>query len=126
MASCMTEVSVPPAWLDRLVWGLVLLALTPMLLLLAAEMAMPCCQISRQDSVRDDALMVGSAASLFVVDNPGLCPAPTDLHAGGYLDPSRRITDAWDHEFRISCEGDDVRVYSAGPDGRFGTDDDIE
>ncbi len=37
-----------------------------------------------------------------------------------------RTLDAWDHPFEIVCDGDDVRVISAGPDGALGTHDDVE
>ena len=44
----------------------------------------------------------------------------------GYLDSSRRTTDAWDRDFLIECEGDDIIVISAGPDTEMGTEDDIQ
>jgi hypothetical protein len=42
------------------------------------------------------------------------------------LDKSKARTDAWDHEFQIECDGTEVTVTSAGPDGEFGNDDDIK
>jgi hypothetical protein len=33
--------------------------------------------------------------------------------------------DAWDHEFRYARRGEGYEIRSAGPDGIFGTDDDI-
>ena len=48
------------------------------------------------------------------------------LTEGGYLDTSRRTTDAWDSAFVIDCEGDDVIVTSPGPDGELGNEDDIQ
>ena len=38
---------------------------------------------------------------------------------------SPRAVLAWDNDFRIECQGDDVTVHSAGPDGSPGTEDDI-
>ncbi len=81
---------------------------------------------ARVDSTRTDAQSVRSAAVMFVSENPGECPNMDDLTGGGYLDSTRRTTDAWDNGFAIDCEGDDVLVTSAGPDGEMGTEDDIQ
>lgn len=81
---------------------------------------------ARIDSTRTDAQSVRSAAVMYVSENPGGdCPSVADLVDGGYLDSSRRTADAWDNDFSIECEGDDVVVVSAGPDGEMGTEDDI-
>lgn len=80
---------------------------------------------ARVKSTKSDAQAVRAAVSLWVSDNPGKCPAVTDLMNDGVLDKSKRTTDAWDHDFSIVCEGDDVVVTSAGPDGQMGTEDDI-
>lgn len=87
---------------------------------------LPRLQDAREDQTRSDAQSVRSAATMYVVDNPGDCPATDDLTEGGYLDSSRRTTDAWDNEFVIDCEGDDVLVTSPGQDGEMGTEDDIQ
>lgn len=64
---------------------------------------------------------------MYVAENPGgPCPEVRELTGQGYLDSTRRTADAWDQPFAIVCEGGDVRVSSAGPDGVFGTEDDIE
>lgn len=82
---------------------------------------------ARIDSTRTDAQSVRSAAVMFVSENPGGdCPSVEELTEGGYLDSSRRTTDAWDNDFTVECEGDDVIVVSAGPDGEMGTEDDIQ
>lgn len=55
------------------------------------------------------------------------CPTTEDLVAAHMLVGEPRALDAWDRRFRIVCDGDDVRVISAGPDGVFGAEsDDIE
>ena len=123
----MTEVSVPPAWLDRLVWALALVCLTAMLALGAfAFLFAHRMTHSRRDSTRMDAQSVRSAATMFVIENDGECPVVHDLTSGGYLDSGRRTTDGWDNAFQIRCEGYDVIVTSAGPDGRHGTTDDSQ
>lgn len=81
---------------------------------------------ARIDSTRTDAQSVRSAATMYVSENPGDCPAVDDLTDGGYLDSGRRTADAWDNDFVIDCEGDDIIVTSAGPDGEMGTEDDIQ
>lgn len=82
---------------------------------------------ARIDSTRTDAQSVRSAAVMYVSENSGGdCPAVEDLTEGGYLDRSRRSTDAWDHPFMVECEGDDILVVSGGPDGEMGTEDDIQ
>ena len=41
------------------------------------------------------------------------------------LDPDQPATDPWQHPFRMQCTPDEVTVSSFGPDGMFGTADDI-
>lgn len=81
---------------------------------------------SRITQTRSDAQAVQSAAVLYFGQEPGAgCPSVQDLVGAGLLDRSRRTTDAWDHEFSIECEGNDIYVTSPGPDGSPGTEDDI-
>ena len=81
---------------------------------------------AREDATRSDAQQVQSAAVLYLGQEPGAeCPTVADLTEAGVLDRTRRTTDAWDHEFVIECEGDDIYVMSAGADGQMGTEDDI-
>ena len=41
------------------------------------------------------------------------------------IDSTSKITDAWDSPFKITCEDDEIFVFSAGPDKHEGTKDDI-
>lgn len=76
---------------------------------------------------RSDAQAVRSAVLLYLGQEPGAkCPALRELVDTGILDHGRRTTDAWDHPFRIACDGDDIFVRSDGPDGEPGTHDDLE
>jgi Type II secretion system (T2SS), protein G len=53
------------------------------------------------------------------------CPATKDaLIAGGYLSASF-LVDPWGRSITYSCTDDDTVATSAGPDGLFGTDDDV-
>ena len=42
-----------------------------------------------------------------------------------YLDQETVPLDQWESEFKYYRRGDLVKIHSAGPDGVFGTDDDI-
>jgi hypothetical protein len=53
------------------------------------------------------------------------CPTAEELRDKGYIDPASKLTDAWDVPFFIDCLGDDVRVSSAGRDGKLGSMDDV-
>ncbi len=88
---------------------------------------LPSLKKSQVKNTRTDAQAVRAAVTMYLAENPGEdCPTVDDLLEGGYLDKGRRTTDAWDNDFQIECEGDNVVVISAGPDGQFGTEDDIE
>lgn len=80
---------------------------------------------SQRRQAVSDAQAVSAAVLLYMADS-NRCPASSqELQNEGYLDRSKRATDPWDNEFQITCEGDDIYVVSAGPDGQFGTEDDI-
>ncbi|MFK7999063.1 MAG: hypothetical protein AB8H86_05675 [Polyangiales bacterium] len=82
---------------------------------------------SHISSTTMDAATIRQAMVLFRAEKPEAgCPSMTRLLAGGYLDGAMRTEDAWGNDFRLSCEGREVYAVSAGPDGEFGTDDDIE
>ncbi|MFT5355167.1 MAG: hypothetical protein ACI9KE_002383, partial [Polyangiales bacterium] len=68
---------------------------------------------------------VRRAMTLYRVENPRECPDMQDLLDGQYIDGRTSTTDAWDMDFELTCEGRDMYVTSAGPDGQFGNDDDI-
>lgn len=74
-----------------------------------------------------DVATVRNAMVLFRAENAGEgCPDMEDLIEGQYLDSNVRTTDAWDVGFELECDGRDVFAFSAGPDGQFGNDDDIQ
>ncbi len=62
---------------------------------------------------------------IWSADNPGKCPSPQDLVDSQALQKGKDVTDAWGQDFSIKCDGNDAQVTSAGPDGQFGTEDDI-
>ncbi|HTX21330.1 MAG TPA: type II secretion system protein GspG [Candidatus Aquilonibacter sp.] len=56
-------------------------------------------------------------------------PAGATHWSGPYLDPPRLPVDPWGHEYVYECPGthntNSYDLFSAGPDGKPGTDDDI-
>lgn len=81
---------------------------------------------ARITQTRSDALSVQSAAVMYLAQEPGAdCPTVDELVETSMLDRSRRVKDAWDRDFVIECEGNDILVSSAGPDGQMGTEDDV-
>jgi general secretion pathway protein G len=67
---------------------------------------------------------VRSAVTMYVAVQ-GECPTMSDLIARKVIDSGKATTDAWNHEFQIVCEGTEISVRSAGPDGQLDTEDDI-
>ena len=67
-----------------------------------------------------------SAGTMFRIDHPGECPSVEQLLDGEYIEGTGAIVDACGEHFRIACDGRDVHVRSAGPDGALGTPDDLE
>jgi hypothetical protein len=53
------------------------------------------------------------------------CPTPEILGAEKAIDPASHSTDAWGNPFKIMCEDAETIIWSAGPDKKEGTSDDI-
>jgi hypothetical protein len=53
------------------------------------------------------------------------CPTVERLRSDRAIDSAAKTTDAWDRPYTIRCLDDETIVASGGPDGRFGTQDDI-
>ena len=87
---------------------------------------LPRLQSAREKSTATDAEALRSAVTMYMAENAGAdCPTVEDLVDGAYIDRGKRTADAWDNEFLVECDGDDIAVTSAGPDGEMGTEDDI-
>jgi general secretion pathway protein G len=69
---------------------------------------------------------VRSAVSLYIATNNAECATMDQLIEDKVIDKSKSTTDSWDHPFRIECDGTEINVTSAGPDGQFDTEDDIK
>ena len=86
---------------------------------------LPALITSKEHQTRSDAATMQSAAIAYLASGAEGCPSGTDLVAAGILNATARARDAWENDFLIECEGDQVRVSSAGPDGQMGTEDDV-
>ena len=81
---------------------------------------------ARVKSTQANIQTIRQAVMMYLADSPGKgCPGVQDLVEGNFLDKSKETKDAWDNDFAIQCDGDNIRVSSAGPDKEMGTDDDI-
>jgi general secretion pathway protein G len=69
---------------------------------------------------------VRTAVQLYIATNNAECATMAQLVEDKVIDKNKAQTDAWDHEFRIECDGTEINVTSAGPDGQFDTEDDIK
>jgi len=53
------------------------------------------------------------------------CPTLEDLVRDKEVNPRSSFDDPWGQRYAILCDDEETRVVSAGPDGRFGTEDDV-
>ena len=53
------------------------------------------------------------------------CPTVAGLFRDKEISASSRLTDPWGFRYELRCDGATVYAMSAGPDGHFGTQDDI-
>lgn len=92
-----------------------------------AVTVMPQLERSKIRNTQGAVATVRGAAEMYLADAPGNdCPSVEDLVESDFLSRSTRTVDDWDHGFTIECEGNEITVISAGPDGQMGTEDDIQ
>lgn len=60
-----------------------------------------------------------------LTEEPNVDPRPRNYRRGGYI--QRLPADPWGNEYLLLSPGEfgDIDIFSAGPDGQTGTDDDI-
>ncbi|WP_417685427.1 type II secretion system major pseudopilin GspG [Pseudidiomarina gelatinasegens] len=60
-----------------------------------------------------------------LIQEPNVDPRPRNYRRGGYI--QRLPADPWGNEYLLLSPGEyaDIDIFSAGPDGQTGTDDDI-
>jgi general secretion pathway protein G len=66
-----------------------------------------------------------AAQSYMHLDSAGGCPTIKDLTEARQID-AKKVDDPWGTQFKISCDGDEITVTSAGRDRKEGTPDDIK
>jgi general secretion pathway protein G len=82
---------------------------------------------ARIQQARTDAQSIRGAVEMYLAQNPSAdCPSVQDLVEARVLSANTRSRDPWDNDFSVECEGDDITVVSAGPDGQMGTGDDVQ
>ena len=91
-----------------------------------AVAVMPQLDKAKIKQAKSDIGAIRTAVQLYLAENSNKCPSVQELQEERYLDKNKRVTDPWDRDFGINCPaGDDPDVYSYGPDGQEGTEDDI-
>lgn len=91
-----------------------------------AVAVMPQLEKAKIKQAKSDIGAIRTAVQLFLAENSSKCPSVEDLQSESYLDKGKRTTDPWDRDFIINCPtGDDPEVFSTGPDGQEGTEDDV-
>lgn len=80
---------------------------------------------AKEKTAQTDVQTIRSAVTLYLLEVGDGCPTMQDLLDESLLDSGKNSQDPWNGEYAIECEGDNVFVTSAGPDGQMGTEDDI-
>ncbi len=82
---------------------------------------------ARIQQARTDAQSIRGAVEMYLAQNPSAdCPTVDELVTERVLSANTRSRDPWDNEFSVECEGEDITVISAGPDGQMGSPDDVQ
>jgi prepilin-type N-terminal cleavage/methylation domain-containing protein len=82
---------------------------------------------ARKETTKQSALALRSIVATYRMDRAGDdCPTVEGLVAANAIDEASKKSDAWDQPFVIQCDDHGgIRVASAGPDKKLGTEDDI-
>jgi general secretion pathway protein G len=86
---------------------------------------LPKLQQAKIKSAESAVQTVKSAVTLYIATNNTDCATMPQLLEDKQIDKSTATQDPWNHDFQIECDGTDINVRSAGPDGEFDTADDI-
>lgn len=81
---------------------------------------------AQADTTKNDITNLENLVGMYKIKKKGACPKSlADLKTAGILKKVK--DDAWGTAFQLECPGKhgDVDISSAGPDKKFGTDDDI-
>ena len=81
------------------------------------------CSVNNTASAMTRRVRAAAIYAEAMASTPG-CPSVRSLVRDKELEEGH-LTDPWGTPFMISCRADDITVTSAGPDGRFGSSDDV-
>lgn len=92
----------------------------------ATLMVFPQFKKARIQAAKTGADAVRQAAEYYLntESEGGKCPTLKDLTDAKKID-AKKTDDPWGSPYRITCEGDEIRVYSNGQDGKEGSPDDV-
>ena len=105
---------------------LVVLAIIGLIMGGVAVMAGNSLKSAQNDATKNDVIKMVGMVEMYQVQKRGKCPKTMeDIKKAGIL--TRVKKDPWGNTFKIICPGehDGIDIASAGPDGEFGTADDI-
>lgn len=81
---------------------------------------------AKETTARTNVAAIREAVGMwFIGQRSRDCPTVAMLVEQGVLSSQLDSRDPWDNDFEIICDGPEPEVHSAGPDGSFGTEDDI-
>jgi len=84
------------------------------------------CRFTRESESETTARMLRHAIITWqAVTRVATCPTVGELKRSKILDPGVTATDAWGNSFQVQCSSVGVRVTSAGPDRKRGSEDDV-
>lgn len=88
---------------------------------------LPQMERARENDSRTRAATIRGGVEMYLSFTPGAdCPSVQDLLDEEIIAANTNPKDGWDRDFAIECEGNNISVLSAGSDGEFGTEDDIQ
>lgn len=105
---------------------LVVLAIIGLIMGGVAVMASNALDTARIDTAGKDIKTFVNGVEMYSIQKKGKCPKSLDdLKAAGVIKTINK--DPWGNDYVLKCPGEkgDVDISSAGPDGEFGNEDDI-
>lgn len=79
----------------------------------------------RKETAKTDIKALKTAAQIYYMQNQEECPNVDLLVAEGMIEDDTRRVDPWSTPYFFECADSKISVFSAGPDKREATEDDI-
>jgi hypothetical protein len=98
-----------------------------LLLSAAAAASVPKYGPSWKDTAKTDAKTLVQVMETWKLNQPtpSVCPSLERLKDDSALKRDQNLNDPWGREYLVFCSDDEFGVASVGPDGIYGTEDDI-